>query len=91
MYLIRFLPNFADLPEFRSSVTARNIRSPAAMKCSAFWSCKGPDRSASSRLREGYYIVNDSGLLLIEPSIAPITFSFVWTVLILCLMYVKIY
>ena len=32
MYLIRFVPNFegkfADLPEFRSSVTTRNIRSP---------------------------------------------------------------
>ena len=28
MYLIRFLPNFADLPEFRGSATARNIRSP---------------------------------------------------------------
>ena len=28
MYLIRFLPNFAVLPEFPGSATARNIRSP---------------------------------------------------------------
>ena len=50
MYLIRFLPNFAvfyvflwisrdfaDLPEFRGSATARNIRSPAWSRLKKNW------------------------------------------------------
>ena len=49
MYLIRFLPNFtvvweflwiqqdfADLPEFRGSATARNIRSPVTGRASPY-------------------------------------------------------
>ena len=54
MYLIRFLPNFAvfcvflwispdfaDLPEFRGSATARNIRSPDTSSWGILWLTKG--------------------------------------------------